>query len=173
MEKIACDDNTNHSEMAENESFDQTGKTEPEKLLLRGYEPLLNINTPIDDQLSTKEINRNLTDARRKPYEKTTARRGRDTALDEIKKGREERLAASRETKLRECNDPIQMFFKSMALTVSTFPPELAVEAKMRVFNIVSEMELRSLKVKANMTTPPVEPMTSTPSSNLPTIFGE
>lgn len=169
IERIACDDNTNYSETAETE------KAEPEKLLPKSYEPLLNKDTPVDEQLPKKEISHSLVDVFRKPYEKTTAKRGRDRTLDEIKKGREERLAALRETKQHECNDPIQIFFKSMALTVSTFPPELAVEAKMRVFNIVSEMELRSLKAKANMNTLPVEPTTSTSSSNLqvPTIFGE
>lgn len=114
-------------------------------------------------------------DAFRKPYEKKTTRRAQDKMLDEIKKGREERLAALREMKQNECSDPIQRFFKSMASTVSTFPPELALEAKMRIFNIVSEMELRILKAKANTNTPPIEPMASTSSSNLqaPTIFGD
>lgn len=159
VEKIACNDNTNYLEMAENESSDQTEETEPEKLLLESSEALLGM--PIDDKLPNREINHSLMDSFRKPCEKKTTRRAQDKMLDEIKKGLEERLVALKEMKQQECNDPIQTFFKSMASTVSTFPPESVVEAKMRIFNIVSEMELRLLKTKANTSTP-VEIMTLT-----------
>lgn len=37
-----------------------------------------------------------------------------------------------------------------MASTVATSPPELAIEAKQMVFNIITELELRALKTKAN-----------------------
>lgn len=139
--------------MTEYESIDQTEETKPEKLLLENSEPiLLNTDTPIDDQL--KEINHSLIDRFRKPCEKTTTRRSQDNIIELIKKEREERLAALREMKQQDCNDPIQIFFKSMALTVATFPLEMAVEAKTRVFNIISEMELRLLKEKSNITKP-------------------
>lgn len=50
------------------------------------------------------------------------------------------------------------MFFKCMASTISTFPPELAVEANKQVFNIVSEIELRTLKAnKTNTNSSPAE----------------
>eukprot|EP00102_Acyrthosiphon_pisum_P018276 XP_008189970.1 PREDICTED: protein suppressor of variegation 3-7 [Acyrthosiphon pisum] len=74
------------------------------------------------------------------------------------------------------CNDPIQIFFKSMASTVATFPPELAVEAKTRVFNIISELELRAIKAKASNTTSvePIVPVSPIPSKQIvPTIFVE
>ncbi|XP_060861708.1 uncharacterized protein LOC132938721 [Metopolophium dirhodum] len=176
VEKKACNDNTNYSEMAVNDSFDQTEEIEPEKeLLLKSSEPLLDM--PIDDKLPNTEINHSLIDSFTKPCEKKTTRRAQDKILDEIKKGREERLAALREMKQQESIDPIQTFFKSMASTVSMFPPESVVEAKMRIFNIVSEMELRLLKTKATTSTPPVETMTSTStfSSNLqvPTILAD
>jgi len=175
VEKEACNDNTNYSEMAVNDSFDQTEEIEPEKLLLKSSEPLLEM--PIDDKLPNTEINHSLIDSFTKPCEKKTTRRAQDKILDDIKKGREERLAALREMKQQESIDPIQTFFKSMASTVSMFPPESVVEAKMRIFNIVSEMELRLLKTKATTSTPPVETMTSTStfSSNLqvPTILAD
>nr|CAD7404325.1 unnamed protein product [Timema cristinae] len=41
---------------------------------------------------------------------------------------------------------PIQTFFKSMASTVMTFPPDLIAETRMNVCNIVSEMEIRALR---------------------------
>ncbi|VVC33424.1 BESS motif,MADF domain,SANT/Myb domain,Myb-like domain [Cinara cedri] len=174
MDKIACNDSINYSEMTENESFNQTEETEPKTLLLENSESiLLKINTPIDDQLLTKEINHSLLDAFRK---KQTIPRTQDKILDEIKKRREAPLMALREMRKYECNDSIQFFFKSMALTVSTFPPELAVEAKMKVFNIISEMELRLLKAKVNMNTTSVKPMTltsSTSADQVPTIFSE
>lgn len=128
--------------MTENESFNRSEEIESEKLLLENSEPILsNIDTPNDDQLLKNEINHSFMDAVRKPYEKKTTRRVQDKMLDEIKKGREERLAALKEMKQHEnSNDPIQIFFKSMAATVSTFPPESVVEAKMKVFNIISGM---------------------------------
>lgn len=159
VEKIACNDNTNCSEMAINDSFDQTEEIEPEKLLLKSSEPLLYM--PIDDKLPNTEINHSLIYSFRKPCQKKKQHE-KLKILDEIKKRREERLAALREMKQQESIDPIQTFFKSTASTVSTFPPESVVETKMRIFNIVSEMELRLLKTKATTSTPPVETMTST-----------
>jgi len=66
-------------------------------------------------------------DAFKKLYEKKPTRRTQDTMLDEIRKGREERLAVLSEMKQNECSDPIQFFFKSMASTVSIFCPELSI----------------------------------------------
>lgn len=91
------------------------------------------------------------------------ARGGKDKIIQEIKKGREERLAMMKEMKEAECNNPIQIFFKSMASTVMTFPPELVVETRMRVNNIVSEMELRALTAKVN--TPTHQHAITTPST--------
>lgn len=45
-------------------------------------------------------------------------------------------------------NDPVMLFFKSMAMTVKTFEPHLIVEAKSRIFQIVNEIELKSIQVK-------------------------
>lgn len=86
----------------------------------------------------------------KKPY---GLRGNKDKIIQEIKKGREERLAMMREMKEAEHNNPIQIFFKSMASTVMNFPPELVVETRMRVNNIVSEMELRALKAKVSSQT--------------------
>lgn len=62
-----------------------------------------------------------------------------------------------------------------MASTVVTFPPELAVEAKMRDFNIISELELRALKAKSNISS--LESIASSSSmlstKSVSTIFGE
>lgn len=79
-----------------------------------------------------------------------------------IQEGREERLATMTEKKEAEFDHPIQIFFKSMASTVMTFPPELMVETRMLVNNIVSEMELRSLKTKNNTHTTSNIPATTT-----------
>ncbi|XP_077301017.1 uncharacterized protein LOC143921549 isoform X1 [Arctopsyche grandis] len=40
---------------------------------------------------------------------------------------------------------PVDTFFRSMATTVKSFSPQLIAETRMKVCNIVSEMELRSL----------------------------
>jgi len=42
-------------------------------------------------------------------------------------------LAALKEMKQGECNDSMQISFKSIVSTIATFPPELAVEAEKRV----------------------------------------
>ena len=77
----------------------------------------------------------------------------KERLLQEIRQGREERLKMIKEIKQQSENHPIQIFFKSMASTVMTFPPELAVEARNRVCNIISEIELRALKTNKSMGT--------------------
>lgn len=49
-------------------------------------------------------------------------------------------------TKTEEEEDPIDVFFRSMALTVKQFSPELKIKAKMDVFKIINELELQNLK---------------------------
>ncbi|KAL5236617.1 hypothetical protein ACI65C_004027 [Semiaphis heraclei] len=77
----------------------------------------------------------------------------KERLLQEIRQGREERLKMFKEIKQQSENHPIQIFFKSMASTVMTFSPELVVEARNRVCNIVSEIELRALKTNISMGT--------------------
>jgi len=101
----------------------------------------------------------------------------KERLLQEIRQGREERLKMIKEIKQQsENNDPMQIFFKSMASTVSTFPPELAIEAKQKVFNIITELELRALKTKVN-TSSSLEPIASTSAMSstipVPTLYVE
>ncbi|KAF0737155.1 Uncharacterized protein FWK35_00017527 [Aphis craccivora] len=140
---INFNENLNHSEITSaNESFDQTAETESETMI--------ETDTLIVDQQPEKELSDSLTEIFRKPHEKQKKRGTKDKILEEIKKGREGRLAALKEMRQCECNDPMQILFKSMASTVATFPPKLAIEAKHKVFNIITELELRALKTKAN-----------------------
>lgn len=44
-----------------------------------------------------------------------------------------------------EDDDPIDAFFKTMALTVKTFPQHLKIKAKKEVFNIITNLEIESL----------------------------
>lgn len=48
--------------------------------------------------------------------------------------------------------DPTLLFFKSMALTVKTFPPHLIATAKSKIFQVVSELEMSSLQFKQGLT---------------------
>lgn len=41
-----------------------------------------------------------------------------------------------------EKEDPFDLFFKSMALTVKRFSPHLKIRAKKAVFNIITELEI-------------------------------
>ncbi|KAL4113980.1 hypothetical protein QTP88_017523 [Uroleucon formosanum] len=43
-----------------------------------------------------------------------------------------------------EDDDPKDVFFKSLALTVKQFSPELKVKAKLDILRIVSELELKN-----------------------------
>ncbi|KAJ8938643.1 hypothetical protein NQ314_011382 [Rhamnusium bicolor] len=45
-----------------------------------------------------------------------------------------------------EEEDAVLTFFKSLAMTVKSFPPELIVQAKFRVHHIISELELQSIQ---------------------------
>lgn len=133
-------------------------------------------NSQIVDQLQEKKKLDCLTDTFRKPFEKQKKIGTRDKMLEKNRKTREEQLAELKEIKQDELyKDPIQIFFKSMASTVATFSPELAVEAKSRVFNIISEMELRALKVNTSNTSSvkPIVPGSHLPSKITPTVFIE
>ncbi|XP_012143753.1 uncharacterized protein LOC105662835 [Megachile rotundata] len=44
-----------------------------------------------------------------------------------------------------EDSDPVTSFFKSMATTVKTFPPDLIAEAKLEVLRIINVLEKKSL----------------------------
>lgn len=49
-------------------------------------------------------------------------------------------------TKTEKSEDSIDIFFKSMALTVKQFSPEFKIRAKMDVLKIINELELQNLK---------------------------
>ncbi|KAL4148637.1 hypothetical protein QTP88_002817 [Uroleucon formosanum] len=172
---IAYNENLNYSEVIENESFNQTAESEENCFSNNSGQVSLETYSSIVDQPLENEIRDSLTDRFRKPYEKPKKIGTKDKIIEEIKKGREERLAALKEMRHGElCNDPIQFFFKSMASTFATFPPELAVEAKTRVFNIISELELRAIKAKATTSVESIVSVSPIPSKQIvPTIFVE
>ncbi|XP_068084375.1 uncharacterized protein [Anabrus simplex] len=83
-------------------------------------------------------------------YKKRKAIFLKDRALDEIKKGRESRMAIMKQilaikSEGHKEDHPVIDFFKSMAKTVMEFSPELIAETRMKVCQIVTEMEMRHL----------------------------
>ncbi|KAL4090803.1 hypothetical protein QTP88_025576 [Uroleucon formosanum] len=46
--------------------------------------------------------------------------------------------------KVKEDEDPIDAFFKTMALTVKSFPQRLKIKAKKEVFNIITNLEIEN-----------------------------
>jgi len=48
--------------------------------------------------------------------------------------------------KTEGAEDSIDVFFKSMALTVKEFSPELKIRAKMEVLKIINELEFQNIK---------------------------
>lgn len=61
-----------------------------------------------------------------------------------------------------EDDDPIDVFFKSMSLTVKQFSPELKVRAKLDILRIVSELELKNNQQREIMSAPQVTTQPST-----------
>lgn len=114
------------------ENFNQTDSTESNemypRLALQSTESLLDMS-PETNYVSKEEFNK-----------LNGTREGKDKVQEEHK----EQLAIMKEMEEAKYNknNPIQLFFQSMASTVMTFPLELAIEARKRVYDIVSEMEL-------------------------------
>jgi hypothetical protein len=73
----------------------------------------------------------------------------KEKILEEVKRGHEDQKRVSRDLVPEEKTDtaehPVEMFFRSMATIVMTFPPHLIAETRNKVCSIISEMELRSL----------------------------
>jgi len=46
--------------------------------------------------------------------------------------------------KVEEDDDPIDSFFKTMALTVKSFPQHLKIKAKKEVFNVITDLEIEN-----------------------------
>lgn len=71
----------------------------------------------------------------------------RSTLLDEIKKGRLDRTKIIKTMLTPECENTkesdtaISMFFRSIAATVEQFPPLLQTRAKVKVLNVISQLE--------------------------------
>ncbi|XP_054266996.1 uncharacterized protein LOC128989152 [Macrosteles quadrilineatus] len=75
----------------------------------------------------------------------------REKVLDEIKIGRLERSKLlsnllSNETKPPQKDHPVDMFFLSMAEVVKQFPPHIITEARLKVCQVVSELELKAMQ---------------------------
>lgn len=78
----------------------------------------------------------------------------KERMIEEIKTGREERnkilqgLLSAKQMKRTNttAEHPVNMFFSSMAEVVKTLPPHLIAEARMKVCQVVSELECRALQ---------------------------
>jgi len=74
----------------------------------------------------------------------------KERVLEEVKKEHEDRKRVSKDLLSEEKSDtaehPVEMFFRSMAKIVMTFPPHLIAETRNKVCSIISEMELRSIE---------------------------
>lgn len=86
--------------------------------------------------------------AEKSEKEATSQKQSKKTKLiDILNKRREEKIRLMQKlTKTEEAEDSIDVFFKSMALTVKQFSPELKIKAKMDVLKVINELELQNLK---------------------------
>lgn len=85
-----------------------------------------------------------------------------DALVEVLNRRSEERKILMEELTNIEDDDPIDVFFKSMALTVKQFSPELKIKAKLEVLSIVSELELKNNQPKETISAPRVETQPST-----------
>ncbi|KAL4148636.1 hypothetical protein QTP88_002816 [Uroleucon formosanum] len=95
----------------------------------------------------------------------------KERLLQEIRQGREEPLKNDQRNKATIRKPSNTDFFLNIASTVMTFPPELALEARNRVCNIISEIELRALKTNISMGTMDQETASSSTSSSTQNII--
>ena len=80
------------------------------------------------------------------------SRNNSQLVLDVLEKSTAERqkLLKNMMSAADQDSDPTSLFFKSIAMTVKTFPPQLIAEAKASVFTIINALELRALRVRDN-----------------------
>lgn len=86
-----------------------------------------------------------------------------DVLIEVLNKKSQERNKLMEELTKIEDDDPIDAFFKSMALTVKQFSPDLKVKAKLDILRIVGELELKNNHQKDSMPASqvPTRPSTS------------
>ena len=70
--------------------------------------------------------------------------------LTNIFSGRDERLQilkrmAEKKTEEAESHNPVFTFFKSMAQTVAQFPPSITAETRVKICQLVAQMEVKAL----------------------------
>ncbi|XP_069678807.1 transcription factor Adf-1-like [Periplaneta americana] len=65
-----------------------------------------------------------------------------------------------------EAEDETDLFFRTMAATVKKFDPEVRTEAKMKIFSLVTEMEVRSYRSRRVGNASTFDSENSRPSSN-------
>lgn len=79
-------------------------------------------------------------------FEKANKKRREDDKVNDTFQLRSAEINATHQSNAD--NDPILLFFKSMAMTVKSFEPHLIVEAKARICEIVNAIELKSIQIK-------------------------
>lgn len=87
-----------------------------------------------------------------------------------LKKSIDERKEILNEINKDQEEDPIDVFFKSMALTVKQFSSNLKIKAKKEVFNIITELEMENnnaVSLRRHNLHPPVNYTFSSPTSSI------
>lgn len=77
-----------------------------------------------------------------------TKRKRSDMLAEEIKKSRIQREDLINKFVGKKERDPVDIFFEGIAAAVKTFPPELIIETKVSITNLISEFERRALSLK-------------------------
>lgn len=82
-------------------------------------------------------------------------KKNKEKLSDQILEGRKERMQMLQtlidKSTTVPIEDPIDLLFRCMAGTVKTFPPIYQAEAKAKLFQVVSEIELKVLKDHQNI----------------------
>lgn len=96
------------------------------------------------------------------------------TQLSHIDKGRSERLSLLRDIAQRttqsmpqSVEDPVDLFFKSLAATAKTLSPRYLAEAKRKLFLVMADIEEKNIEEKYPSNPSPLPALLPTPSPSL------
>lgn len=84
--------------------------------------------------------------------QRRTKRKINDKLAEEMKKSRIQREVLINKFVEKKDRDPVDIFFESVAATVKTFSPELIIETKLAVTQLISQFELRALSSQRSAT---------------------
>ncbi|KAE9543349.1 hypothetical protein AGLY_003260 [Aphis glycines] len=129
---------TNVTSIEEDTNDDDNGNSNDNNVSIQ-------INPEINDLFTFEPVTERTSEIE-STYNKKQQKKKTEAFIEILNKRSEERNRLFKELTKIEEEDPIDLFFKSIALTVKKFSPELKIKAKMDVLKIINDLELQNLK---------------------------